>query len=145
MADKKGKTKGGAKAQAKSGASLPSKSSSSSKSNSILLSLLAYVFSLIGFVFYFVADKNDRFTRFHSLQATAFGWGTIIVDIGLWIITLILGFIPAVGGALALIMGLISLLYFLGVFVYWLFLLYKVYKGEMYKIPFIGNFVEQWA
>ena len=85
------------------------------------LALIAYVLSWLTGLIVFVIAK-DKFTKFHGMQS------------------LILGIVAMVVGVVTL--GLGSLLL-------WIYGLYVaiVYasKGEMYKIPYIGDFAEKYA
>jgi len=75
----------------------------------------------------------------------------IVVFLGLMILMWIIGAITTammfgasmmgsgmIAGLLSLVMVLIQLV----MFVLWLFLMYKAYSGEMYKLPVVGDFVE---
>jgi uncharacterized membrane protein len=48
-------------------------------------------------------------------------------------------------GFLAVVMGLVGLLISLAVLAYWIFLMYKAYDHELYKIPFIGDLAAKQA
>jgi uncharacterized membrane protein len=55
----------------------------------------------------------------------------------------ILGFVSF--GILAIVMALVGLLISLAIFAYWIFLMYKAYNNELYKIPFIGDLAAKQA
>jgi uncharacterized membrane protein len=38
-----------------------------------------------------------------------------------------------------MLMGLLGLVVTLAILAYWIFLMYKAYNNELYKIPFIGD------
>jgi uncharacterized membrane protein len=48
-------------------------------------------------------------------------------------------------GILAMVMGLVGLLISLAILAYWIFLMYKAYNNELYKIPFIGDLAAKQA
>ena len=91
--------------------------------------LLCYVLVWVtGFVFLLLEQKN-AFVRFHALQS-------LVTFLALFVISAVIGVIPVLG----ILVGLV--LWPLGV-VLWVILMVKAYKGERYKLPVIGDFVEQ--
>jgi len=94
-----------------------------------LESLLCYALGWVtGLIFLLIESKNE-FVRFHALQS-------LVTFLGLFIINTVIGFIPLLGALVGLV------LWPLGV-VLWIVLMVKAYKGERYKLPVIGDFVEQ--
>lgn len=89
--------------------------------------MLCYIF-IIGLVFLFM-EKENRFIRFHALQAVFLGVFLLLVNIAL-------SFIPVIGWLVSLLMGPIVL--FLVVF-----MMFQAYKGEYYKLPVLGDMVEK--
>ncbi len=79
---------------------------------------LSYLFGWISGLIFFLMEKENKFVRFHALQAII--WSFVAIPIAL---------IPLLG-----------LLINLGT---WFFLMYKAFKGEKYKLPVIGDFVEK--
>ena len=55
---------------------------------------------------------------------------------GLFILNIVLGFIPFLGWAAGLIISIVGL-------ILWVILMYKAYSGEMYKLPYIGEIAEK--
>jgi len=106
--------------------------------------LLAYLFGLIAGIVFLVLDpyKSDGFVRFHAFQSIFFAGAWIAGSIA-W--NILWALIAAVSGWLALIAGFVSLLVVMGGFFYWLFLMYKAYKGQRYMIPVIGRIAAQQA
>jgi len=49
---------------------------------------------------------------------------------------MVVGLIPILGWILAILITPVSV-------ILWLFLMYKAYQGEKYKLPFIGTWAEQ--
>jgi uncharacterized membrane protein len=101
--------------------------------------LLAYILGFITGIIFLVIEpyKNDKFVRFHAFQSIFFNVALIVFWIAYMIVAGILGFISA--GILAMVMGLLSLLIWLAILAYWIFLMYKAYNKELYKVPFIGD------
>jgi uncharacterized membrane protein len=100
---------------------------------------LCYVLGLItGILFLVLAPYNQsKFVRFHAFQAIFFhvSW------IGLWIVeTIIAVMMPWQLGTL---LGVLTLLVSLGVLALWLFLMYKAYNNEKFKLPIIGDLAEK--
>jgi uncharacterized membrane protein len=99
---------------------------------------LSYFF-ITGIIFLLMDQfKQDKFVRFHSFQAIGFGIAAFVLQI-VWYMIVSFGLFAI--GFLAVIFGLIGFLIWLAIFAYWLFLMYKAYNNETYKIPVIGD----WA
>ncbi|WHT46844.1 DUF4870 domain-containing protein [Sporosarcina thermotolerans] len=88
--------------------------------------MLCYIF-IIGIVF-LIIEKENRFIRFHALQA-------VFTALAIFLIGIVLGFIPIIGFMISLLLGPLS-------FVLMIFLMYQAYKGNYFKLPFIGDLVE---
>ena len=104
--------------------------------------LLCYLFMWISGLIFLLLDKRP-FVKFHAAQSIAFNILAaaigIVFGIGMWIITMIL---------LALRFPLGFLGFFLWpatgfcIFLTWVYLMYKAYSHEKFKLPIIGNLVE---
>lgn len=88
--------------------------------------LLCYIF-VIGLVFLFV-EKENRFIRFHALQS-------VFTAIAIFLISIVLGFVPIIGFIASLLLSPLA-------FGLMIFLMYQAYQGNYYKLPFIGDMVE---
>ena len=94
-----------------------------------LEALLCYALGWVSGLIFLFAEKNNAYVRFHALQSlVAFGALHVAASV-IWII-------PILG-------GLISVLISIGMFVLWIVMMIKAYKGERYKLPVAGDFVEQ--
>nr|WP_078551807.1 DUF4870 domain-containing protein [Bacillus alkalicellulosilyticus] len=91
--------------------------------------LLAYVLGFVSGIVFLLIEKENQFIRFHALQS-------IIVFGSLAIVNFVLGFIPIVSLLSGIIIPLI-------IFVLWVVLIFKAYKGEKYKLPIAGDIAEQ--
>lgn len=91
--------------------------------------LLCYVLGFITGIVFLVLEKDNKFVRFHAFQS-------IFVSVALFIINTVLAIIPIIGWILQPLVGLLGL-------VLWVFLLYKAYSGEKFKLPFIGDLAEK--
>ena len=90
---------------------------------------LAYLFGLVSGLILFIVEKDNRFIKFHALQS-------ILFSIAYYVLMAVLLMIPILGWIMAFLLALAG-------FGFWLFLMYKAYSGEMFKIPLIGDFTEQ--
>jgi uncharacterized membrane protein len=127
----------GAPAGSTGGAAPPAASGTAMSSN--VAGLLAYILGFITGIIFLVIEpyKNDKFVRFHAFQSIFFNVALIVFWIAYMILTSILSFVSL--GVLAVVMGLVGLVISLAILAYWIFLMYKAYNNELYKIPFIGN------
>lgn len=127
-------------------ASAPALSSTASSglSNNIL-GLLCYLLAPLGGIALLVMEpyKNDRFVRFHAFQSIFFCLAWMVLGIVWVILTAVFGALS--GGLIALISVPIDLLIGFGGLAYWIFLMYKVYSGQMTHVPFVGGLAEQQA
>jgi uncharacterized membrane protein len=107
--------------------------------------LLTYILGFITGIIFLVIEpyKDDKFVRFHAFQSIFFNVALIVFWIAYTIVASILGFLTL--GILAVVMGLLGLLITLAILAYWIFLMYKAYNNELYKIPFIGDLAAKQA
>jgi uncharacterized membrane protein len=101
--------------------------------------LLTYILGFITGIIFLVIEpyKNDKFVRFHAFQSIFFNVALIVFWIAYTIVASILSYVSL--GILGLLMGLLGLLISLAILAYWIFLMYKAYNNERYKVPFIGD------
>ncbi|MCC6264902.1 MAG: hypothetical protein IT169_15095 [Bryobacterales bacterium] len=101
---------------------------------------------LSGIVFLVLQPYNkDRLIRFHAFQSIFLWVAVIVLGIGLSILSIILGFIPMIGWIAGILMMLLSLVLWFGVFFVWLYLMYKAYNNERVVLPLIGPLAEKQA
>jgi len=91
--------------------------------------LLCYALGWVTGLVFLLLEQKNAFVRFHALQS-------LVTFLALFIASVVVGFVPVLGALVGL------LLWILGV-VLWIVLMVKAYKGERYKLPVIGDFVEQ--
>lgn len=105
--------------------------------------VLGYFFMWIGGLVFLLIDKRP-FVRFHAAQSLAFNIAAagigILFGIGLAIVTFITIMIHFPVGFLGIFLWPVI---GIGLFLTWLFLMYKAYQHEMFKLPVIGNLVER--
>ena len=86
---------------------------------------LCYVLGWLTGILFLLLEKENRFVRFHAMQS-------LVIFLGLFIIMIALGWIP--------VLGLLILL--VGIFL-WVLLIFKAFKGEMFKLSLAGEFAEK--
>jgi uncharacterized membrane protein len=91
--------------------------------------LLCYVLGWVSGVVFFLIEEKSNFVRFHAIQS-------IVVFGVLTISGIILGWIPFVGLAFSIIIGIVS-------FVLWVILMVMAIQGRKYKLPWAGDFAEK--
>lgn len=102
-----------------------------------LLSYLLVPFLPIAALIIFLMEKKNRFVRFHAMQSLILGG----IMIALGIIVQIVAFVPIVGGILGCLSGLVSL----AVFVLYIVLMVQSFQNKMFKLPVIGDYAERYA
>jgi len=93
---------------------------------------LCYVAGFITGVIFLAVEKDSRFVKFHAMQSLIFFLGYFIIWSVLWAVAW-------------WIMWLLALPIALAVLMLWLFLMFKAYQGERFKLPIIGDIAEQQA
>jgi uncharacterized membrane protein len=91
--------------------------------------LLCYVLVWITGIIFLIIEKDNKTVRFHA-------WQSIFVFLPLSILGWIFGWIHVIGGVISWLIGVVG-------FILWIVLMYKAYKGEMYKIPWAGAMAEK--
>ncbi len=106
---------------------------------------LAYLVGIItGIIFVVIEPYNKiRFVRFHAFQSIFFSVACIVISIVLGIIG---GIMFSMGGwGMWSVLSWLFLLVRLAMFLVWLFLMYKAYNNEEYKLPIIGDLAAKQA
>jgi len=91
--------------------------------------LLSYLLGFVTGILFFVLEKDNSFVRFHAMQS-------IITFGGIFVLSLVLGFIPIIGWIIAMLLPFVAI-------VLWILLMVKAYQGERYKLPFVGDIAEK--
>lgn len=91
--------------------------------------LLCYAFGWVTGLVFLLLEQKNMFVRFHALQS-------LVTFLALFIITAVIGLIPVLGILAGLVLWPLSV-------VLWIVLMVKAYKGERFKLPVVGDFVEQ--
>ncbi len=93
--------------------------------------LLAYLFGFISGIIFLVMEKSSSTVRFHALQSIFFCGAMFILN-------MVLGFIPVVNLIAYIIIGPLSI-------IIWIVLMMKAYQGKVWKLPVIGDIAENNA
>jgi uncharacterized membrane protein len=107
----------------------PASPQSGTRLDAHLAAALSYSLGAITGIIFLLLDKDRPFVRFHALQAVVF---SIVASI----LALMLLAMPLVGGLLY-VAAIVTAV------VIWIRLMFKALRGERYKLPYLGEFVEQ--
>jgi uncharacterized membrane protein len=101
---------------------------------------LAY-FTIIPAIIFLVIDpfKTRRFVRFHSFQCLFLCAAAFVVWIVFFMMGMILGFFSG------MLVGMLSFLVQIGLFVVWLIVVIKAYQGQEFRLPVIGDLAAKQA
>lgn len=97
--------------------------------NDNLKGAVAYLLGFVTGVVLLLVEKQNSYVRFHAMQSTIFFGGVFVVN-------LVLGFIPLLGWLAVFLISIVS-------FVLWLVLMWKAFNGERYKLPYVGDLAEK--
>lgn len=121
----------------KKAAAEPAPSHGSSDSN--LFAALCYLISFWVPLFVLFTDKkNDKYVAFHAYQDLLLTVVVIIYTIMIWVVMMVLTFVTGFGGICTLPFLFLPLIVML-------FMTWKAYQGERYKLPVIGDMAEKYA
>ncbi len=91
--------------------------------------LLCYLVGFVTGIVFMIIEKESKFVRFHAMQS-------IFVSGALFVIQIILGFVPYVGWIISILVSLLGL-------ILWIICMLKAYQGELFKLPVIGDIAEK--
>ena len=134
-----GKTAGAASQAATSGPHVVETSSPMASPGlaSNVAAALAYILGLITGIVFLVLDpyNHDRFVRFHAMQSILFCAVAIVFSIGM---SVVWGILFSISASLIYVVMPLRLVVALGLFLFWLFVMYQAYSQREYRIPIIG-------
>lgn len=93
--------------------------------------LLSYLGTFVTGIIFFLLEKESRFVKFHAMQS-------IVISVPVFVISLILNYIPFIGWILGPLFNLAAL-------ALWIVLMIKAYQGETFKLPIAGDIAEKQA
>jgi uncharacterized membrane protein len=109
-----------------------------------MASALCYLFGWLTGVLFLVLEpyNKNRTIRFHAFQSIFLNVGIIAV----WIVLAIFsGILIHIVPLLGILFTLVYAVFGFGMFLLWLFLMYKAYNKEKFVIPIIGPLAEKQA
>lgn len=110
-----------------------------------LVGALTYLAGFITGIIFLVLDpyKSNSFVRFHAFQSIFFN----VAWIGFWIVWMILSAVLSslTAGVFGLIALPMMLIFTVGGFGIWAFLMYQAYQQKLFKLPIVGKFAAQQA
>lgn len=104
-----------------------------------LVCALGLIYSII----VIVTDKTNKLPRFHAFQSILLSVVGIVIGIVLNIISA--AAVAANSTALAMLVGLIALVFGLGMLIAVIFAAVKAYQGQLFKLPVIGDMADKWS
>lgn len=101
-----------------------------------LAAMLAYIFSLLGGIIFYVIEKDNKFVRFAAMQSILLGVTFIALNFVVTILTAMLAFTTYGLGFLFLNLGWILWLLYVVVSI---MLAVKAYQNSEWELPVIGK------
>lgn len=114
---------------------------SGGKPQNQVIGALAYLLGLItGIVFLYLEPYDkDEYVRFHARQSIAFSVAWFVVNVIFGVFIAVLPF--SLGRLLIGLQELVNLLFA----VMWIYLMWKAYNGERYRIPYLADITDSFA
>ena len=110
--------------------------------NPRIAALLSNALIWIGGLFFFFAERKNRFVRFNAAQSILF-FGSVSIVFEVISLLSFLTLIPLIGWAFGIILGAVHVVLLLGAGLVWLFLCFQAYRGAKTKLPFFGDYAER--
>jgi uncharacterized membrane protein len=117
----------------------------SSGNNDNIIALLCYSpVAIVGIILGLAVEpyKNSKLVKFHAFQSLFTSIGLFVVFFGL---TIVGGILSSIMPLLALVMVPVWFVCWIGTIVLAIYMMIKAYKGEMTKLPFVGDFAAKQA
>ncbi len=119
-----------------------------------LAAALGYPIGIIAIIC-LIMEKENRFVKFHALQALLLYVAWIVLMVAFWIIAIILAVVGAaasaaansgaIGGVFGGLLSLLGLVIGLAFLIGLILAAVKAYQGVQFKLPIIGNMAEKFA
>jgi uncharacterized membrane protein len=108
-----------------------------------LAGALAYFTILPAILFLFVEPyRKNLFVRFHALQCFLYTAAIVLLGVALTFADYVLFVIPVLGPLLVVVIDAVAAL---AAILLWCVLVAKAWRGEIFKIPLLGDFAERYA
>ncbi|HLX57788.1 MAG TPA: DUF4870 domain-containing protein, partial [Ktedonobacteraceae bacterium] len=102
-----------------------------------ILAFLAYLFPVIGALIIFFMEKQNRFVRFHAMQALLCSAAVVVLEIVLGV----LGSLPLLWFFACIINPFVGL----ALVVCWIILMINAFQGKYFKVPIVGDYAERYS
>ena len=104
-------------------------------------------FGLIYSILVVIQDKNNKLVRFHAFQSILCSVLGLVLGLIAAVVGIIAGAVDGMIGfpLFSLVIGLVLIVVALVVLVMFIKAALSAYRGEMYRIPMIGNMADKWA
>jgi uncharacterized membrane protein len=107
-----------------------------------LVCALGLIYSII----VLVTDKTNKLPRFHAMQSILLSAASLIVFLpGYFIAVALLFMNSTITSLLSTVIWLVLAVVGIALFVFMIISAIKAFNGEIYKIPVVGNFADQWS
>jgi len=104
---------------------------------------LAYLTFIPAIIFLVVAPYNTNpKVKFHAWQSIFLTVAWVVVMIAVWIVAMILAFVPVVGWIVSILLHFAALI---GLIVLWLMAMIQAFQGKKFVIPVIGPLAAKQA
>ena len=103
---------------------------------------LAYLLGPITGILFFLLEKENRFVRYHAAQSITLGLLWIALSVLFSVLSGMLVMVPVLGWLVAL---LLSVVFGLGGFFLWLFLMWRAFQGREWESPIAGPMARKLA
>jgi uncharacterized membrane protein len=103
---------------------------------------LAYLLGPITGVLFFLLEKENRFVRFHAAHSITLGLLWIALSVLFSVLSGVLVMVPVLGWLVAL---LLSVVFGLGGFFLWVFLMWRAFQGREWESPIAGPMARKLA
>jgi len=115
-----------------------------------IAALLSYVFGWVSGLIFFLIEKDSRLVRFHAMQSILLNAPALVVGIVLWFAWMIIALIfsqisDVLAGLVSFVLGLLILVFYIGLLIAVVFCLIKAYQKQYFKLPVLGNFAEKFS
>ena len=116
-------------------------SSSSVTPQNQVVAAATYLLGLVtGILFLYIEPYDkDEFVRFHARQSIAFSLAVIVINVVLGVFIAVLPF--GLGRLLSALLEIVNLL----LAIMWIYLMYKAYSGERYRIPQLADLADSFG
>lgn len=105
----------------------------------------AYILLIFSGIIVLVVRKGDSYAKFHAMQSILFTVALIVLGVIFTIASMIMDEIPFLGKTIGFLLAIGRVIVNLIIFLLWLFLMWKAYTGEKYRLPVVGEQAEKFA